>query len=145
VHSVPCFEGSVDGNISALSALSEPTREDGAGPGEEREPRDDEAATDDPVLTDSAANEADSVQGHDVELPMSHGWKPAYLRRTVIGVFGVVVLVAIVAIEILNAVSDRNNGLVGANEGLYYLWTFGPVTGTAHSLMQTSIDRLSTR
>lgn len=53
-------------------------------------------------------------------------WRPSYLRRRIIFSFLILFVGFLIAIEILYQISQRSNGLVFAEERLYYLWTYGP-------------------
>lgn len=56
-------------------------------------------------------------------------WRPSYLRRRVISAFLVVFLLMIVGLEILYQYSLEHHGFMSSNEGLHYLWTYGPTAG----------------
>ncbi|KAF3762845.1 hypothetical protein M406DRAFT_263476 [Cryphonectria parasitica EP155] len=53
-------------------------------------------------------------------------WRPFYLRRRVLTAFLVTFALIVCAIEVLLAVSNRNDGFTTAASGEYYLWTYGP-------------------
>ncbi|KAJ5731120.1 uncharacterized protein N7483_005628 [Penicillium malachiteum] len=54
------------------------------------------------------------------------GWRPAYLRKRVITGFAIIFCAIIIALEILNYVSSKNQGLTSSTESRHYLWTYGP-------------------
>ncbi|KAK5408058.1 hypothetical protein LTR06_007801 [Exophiala xenobiotica] len=53
-------------------------------------------------------------------------WRPSYLKRRILAVFIVVFLLTIVGLEVLYQYSLKHNGFVSSDEGLHYLWTYGP-------------------
>jgi len=53
-------------------------------------------------------------------------WRPFYLQRRVLAVFGFVFIAEIIVLEVLLAASSRNGGLASSTSDLHYLWTFGP-------------------
>lgn len=58
--------------------------------------------------------------------PAQLPWRPFYLRRLVIaGFMGTFVLV-LAAIEVLLAMSNKNDGIATSRHELHYLWTYGP-------------------
>ncbi|KAJ6015673.1 hypothetical protein N7540_010264 [Penicillium herquei] len=54
------------------------------------------------------------------------GWRPAYLRKRVLSGFAIIFCAIIIALEILNYVSSKNQGLTSSTESRHYLWTYGP-------------------
>ncbi|KAJ5622129.1 hypothetical protein N7528_005361 [Penicillium herquei] len=54
------------------------------------------------------------------------GWRPAYLRKRVLTGFAITFCAIIIALEILNYVSSKNQGLTSSTESRHYLWTYGP-------------------
>jgi len=58
----------------------------------------------------------------DTPLP----WRPFYLQRTVILSFTVIFAAILVVIQVLLAISNRNNGLGTGYRGQQYLWIYGP-------------------
>jgi len=58
----------------------------------------------------------------DTPLP----WRPFYLQRTVILSFAVIFAAILVVIQVLLAISNRNNGLGTGYRGQQYLWIYGP-------------------
>ncbi|OTA91436.1 hypothetical protein M434DRAFT_388618 [Hypoxylon sp. CO27-5] len=63
-----------------------------------------------------------------IERPVSHGWRPNYLRRRVIVTLDIIFLIGIVVLEVLDTVSRRHGGLSDANQSLFYLWALFPAT-----------------
>ncbi|KAI0149721.1 hypothetical protein F4776DRAFT_671984 [Hypoxylon sp. NC0597] len=63
-----------------------------------------------------------------IERPVSHGWRPNYLRRRVIGILDTIFLIGIVVLEVLDVLSKRHGGLANANQSLFYLWALCPAT-----------------
>lgn len=59
-------------------------------------------------------------------------WRPSYLRRRIISIFLVVFLLMIAGLEILYQYSLKHHGFVSSNEGLHYLWTYGPTASEYH-------------
>ncbi|OJD37604.1 uncharacterized protein BKCO1_6000201 [Diplodia corticola] len=53
-------------------------------------------------------------------------WMPFHLRRPFLVGFAVVWVLMIVALEVLYFVSERDGGIATVDEGLHYLWTYGP-------------------
>ncbi|KAK5659699.1 hypothetical protein OQA88_909 [Cercophora sp. LCS_1] len=53
-------------------------------------------------------------------------WRPFYLRRTVLFVFAITFAAILVVIQILLAISNKNNGLGAGYRGQQYLWVYGP-------------------
>ncbi|KAF3759893.1 hypothetical protein M406DRAFT_109128 [Cryphonectria parasitica EP155] len=58
--------------------------------------------------------------------PSQSSWSPLYLKRYIILGLGASFVFLAVAIEILQWVSKKNNGLATSNQKLQYLWSFGP-------------------
>ncbi|KAI1747569.1 hypothetical protein F4782DRAFT_520864 [Xylaria castorea] len=63
-----------------------------------------------------------------IKRPMSHGWRPGYLRRRVIVIFNLVFILSIIALEALNANSRQRKGLTSSTQSSLYLWTLGSTT-----------------
>ncbi|KAI0975768.1 hypothetical protein F4678DRAFT_483996 [Xylaria arbuscula] len=63
-----------------------------------------------------------------IKRPMSHGWRPEYLRRRVIVIFIIVFILSIIALEALNVSSLQQKGLTSSTQSSLYLWTLGPTT-----------------
>ncbi|KAF2221466.1 hypothetical protein BDZ85DRAFT_17567 [Elsinoe ampelina] len=53
-------------------------------------------------------------------------WTPLFLRRPTTFAFVACALIILAVAEVLNARSNKDNGLVWAKPNLHYLWTFGP-------------------
>lgn len=62
---------------------------------------------------------------------MKARWRPQYLRRWVFVAFICFFLACMIIIEAMLAVSDQKDGLSSPGLSLYYLWTFGPTSGTS--------------
>jgi hypothetical protein len=62
------------------------------------------------------------VQSATTRLP----WRPKYLRRTVLFCFALIFALALVTIEVLLDISNKNFGVATSHAGLHYLWTYGP-------------------
>ncbi|KAE8449610.1 hypothetical protein EG329_007940 [Mollisiaceae sp. DMI_Dod_QoI] len=58
--------------------------------------------------------------------PIDLKWQPSYLRRPILIGFTILFALIIVALEVLEATSQRNYGLATSYPGLHYLWTYGP-------------------
>jgi hypothetical protein len=69
------------------------------------------------------------VSSPGVEAPMTHGWRPSYLRRRIIVAFIVVFVAIIIAIEAMYGYSKTHHGVARIDESLELLWTFGPTAG----------------
>lgn len=54
------------------------------------------------------------------------GWKPFYLRRWVLGLFLLAFCGIIAALEALNEVSKKDDGLAPSVPSMRYAWTYGP-------------------
>jgi hypothetical protein len=68
-----------------------------------------------------------SIGGSENEISETpHLWVPWSLRRSVLVGHGVLFVVLILALEVLNRVSQRKQGLATSSERLHYLWTYGP-------------------
>lgn len=57
-------------------------------------------------------------------------WRPFYLRSTFLLGLAAVFALMIAALEILDYVSERDQGLATVSQNLHYLWTYGPTFGT---------------
>ncbi|KAK6087954.1 hypothetical protein SCUP234_01020 [Seiridium cupressi] len=55
-------------------------------------------------------------------------WKPFHLKRRVIFAFIALIAAMVVALEVMNSLSVRRQGLVQSQSNLRYLWTYGPTT-----------------
>jgi len=53
-----------------------------------------------------------------------------YLHRFSLGGLAVLSVLFIAALELLNYLSNRDQGFAAAAEGMHYLWTYGPTLGT---------------
>lgn len=53
-------------------------------------------------------------------------WRPKYLRRRILAAFSAVFLVMIATLELLDALSRRNDGIANGFNKDHYLWTYGP-------------------
>ncbi|KAK0724054.1 hypothetical protein B0H67DRAFT_549926 [Lasiosphaeris hirsuta] len=53
-------------------------------------------------------------------------WRPFYLRRAVVLAFATAFAAILIAIEVLLALSDKNDGLGTGNRSQQYLWAYGP-------------------
>lgn len=53
-----------------------------------------------------------------------------YLRRALLAAVGLLFTLFIVTLEILNYISNRDQGFVSADRGKQYIWMYGPVFGT---------------
>ncbi|KAI0199517.1 hypothetical protein F4808DRAFT_451446 [Astrocystis sublimbata] len=69
-----------------------------------------------------------STEDPSIKRPMSHGWRPAYLRRRVIAAFNLVFIISIISLETFNAKSLQQKGLTNSTQSSLYLWTLGPTT-----------------
>ncbi|KAK0655014.1 hypothetical protein B0T16DRAFT_362050 [Cercophora newfieldiana] len=78
---------------------------------------------------------ADAQQRQQPSIPLEarHGsthpilrWRPFYLRRFVLALFGLTLLLTLVAIEVLLVLSDKHTGIANGQSSQQYLWTFGP-------------------
>ncbi|KAI0107150.1 hypothetical protein GGR51DRAFT_559484 [Nemania sp. FL0031] len=69
-----------------------------------------------------------SLKDPSIRRPISHGWRPGYLRRQVIFAFNMVFMLSLIALEALSAISKRQKGLTGYTQRSLYLWTLGPTT-----------------
>lgn len=65
-------------------------------------------------------------------------WTEFYFRPLFLINLGTLFMLMIVVLEVLNSISQRNQGLVTASENLHYLWTYGPTFGKSEP---TWIDR----
>jgi len=71
-----------------------------------------------------------------IQLAVSHGWRPEYLRRRVLIIFNACFITIMIAVEVLYILSWKRKGLVWVeNLSLSYLWTFGPTAGVLRSLL----------
>jgi hypothetical protein len=62
-----------------------------------------------------------------LEASNSHSF---YLRRYFLVGIALLLLLFVVPLEILNSISNRNQGFAPAPGGMhYYLWTYGPALG----------------
>lgn len=65
----------------------------------------------------------------NVEFPTAASdsqWRPTYLRRRVLVAFSALFLLMIASLELLGAISARNNGIARGFNKDHYLWTYGP-------------------
>ncbi|KAH9993011.1 hypothetical protein F4779DRAFT_233877 [Xylariaceae sp. FL0662B] len=67
---------------------------------------------------------------------MASGWKPFYLRRTVLLCYGIILALLIALLEGLLALSEQSQGLATGQNEFRYLWTYGP---TAFMTLLTAI------
>lgn len=56
-------------------------------------------------------------------------WTEVYFRPLFLIVLALLLALIIVVLEILNSVSQHNQGLVTASEDMHYIWTYGPTFG----------------
>jgi len=64
-------------------------------------------------------------------------WRPFWLRRRVLLVFGIIFMLPIVPIQVLLSISKTRDGIAEPKANLYYLWTFSLTAGMslpAHSV-----------
>lgn len=76
-------------------------------------------------------NEAgDSLQSPVLEQSAQHPtWTDFYFRPIFLISLSVLLTLMIATLEILNYVSQHNQGLFTASEGMHYAWTYGPTLG----------------
>ncbi|KAJ9658357.1 hypothetical protein H2198_003787 [Neophaeococcomyces mojaviensis] len=69
------------------------------------------------------------MQSHPNNLMGKHaarGWRPQWMRRSVLFAFLLCFITILVTLEVIDLVSLNNDGLASTNMKLYYLWTYGP-------------------
>ncbi|KAJ5391550.1 hypothetical protein N7509_007040 [Penicillium cosmopolitanum] len=62
----------------------------------------------------------------DYGQPPPAAWRPFYLRRLVITCFILAACAIVAALEVLNHISQSQNGLASSVERLHYVWTYTP-------------------
>ena len=67
-----------------------------------------------------------SIPSHEHRVHRISGWRPSYLRRRVLLAFLIVFCMIIAALETLNRLSERHNGIAPSIESRHYFWTYGP-------------------
>lgn len=67
-------------------------------------------------------NESSSARPHP-------RWTIFYFRRLFLVPFSILLILTIVGLEVLYHMSQRNQGLMTASEGMHYAWTYGPTFG----------------
>lgn len=60
-------------------------------------------------------------------------WTPFYLRRMTLLGFALVYVMLLVALVVLGAFDQRNQGLATSKSSRHYLWTYGPTAGACAS------------
>ncbi|OTB13419.1 hypothetical protein K445DRAFT_164268 [Daldinia sp. EC12] len=70
--------------------------------------------------------DAEELDDSLINLPVSYGWRPSYLRRRTIVILDTILMAGIIVLESLDAVSLRHSGLGTANQSLFYMWSLGP-------------------
>lgn len=55
-----------------------------------------------------------------------------YLRRRFLIGMALLLITFLAVLEILNYLSNRDQGFVAAPEGMHYLWRYGPAAGAYH-------------
>ena len=53
-------------------------------------------------------------------------WRPFYLRRTILTLFLLTFISLLIGIEVLLAISNKNNGIASGVPSQHYIWTYGP-------------------
>ena len=53
-------------------------------------------------------------------------WQPKSLNSKYLWPLCVVIAAMLIALEMLNYVSNSNGGLASTDENMHYLWTYGP-------------------
>jgi len=91
-----------------------------------------EAATGPPPAKESNSRLLDSQTSADVRIAKATAAnRPVsfYLRRCFLLEMAVLSVVLIAALEILNFLSNRDQGFITAKARMHYLWTYGPTLG----------------
>lgn len=111
-----------DDNYSVSSLGSSGSDRDGGRLQDDLHPHSEVAPTEDETSTKEEPHA--SISGTE-STTTTKTWTPVSLHRMVLLGYAVLFIVIIVALEVLNYLSNRNQGLATVSENLYYLWKFG--------------------
>lgn len=57
---------------------------------------------------------------------VKHGWRPVWMRRSVLILFLICFAALLAALQVLDILSVRHDGLASTDMSYHYLWTYGP-------------------
>lgn len=86
-----------------------------------------------PQVDDEAVVVAEKDGGGVVVVGTPRPWTPFYLRRMTLLGFALVYVMLLVALVVLGAFDQRNQGLATSKSSRHYLWTYGPTAGACAS------------